>query len=241
MAFSRKSFPITGLKALGGLNYYEAENFVGHTGELIRVPSVCDRYISTDFEGYVLVVGGKRFGWIPKSLTAEALDELGYTPPKVKIIGLRPLEDTNSFCFFVSAIDERVKSSSQPKEQSTVANKIPTLQQVLQDNIKSATAAGKLEVGHVANEQLVRILGKRLPKKYAPLLETPFGALAVANATMYVAQAVQPGNQTLASVSQAMVVDAYQQILKLIDLPGLVNELLTNTEVAKALDQAKAE
>ena len=122
-----------------------------------------------------------------------------------------------------------------------MANKIPSLQQVLQDNIKSATAAGKLEVGHVANEQLVRILGKRLPTKYAPLLETPFGALAVANATMYVAQAVQPGNQTLASVSQAMVVDAYQQILKLIDLPGLVNELLTNTEVAKALDQAKAE
>ena len=241
MAFSRKSFPITGLKALGELNYYEAENFVGHTGELIRVPSVCDRYISTDFEGYVLVIAGKRLGWIPKNLTTEALDELGYTPPRVKITDLRPLEDTNSFCFFVSAIDECVKSSSQPKEQSTVANKIPSLQQVLQDNIKSATAAGKLEVGHVANEQLVRILGKRLPKKYAPLLETPFGALAVANATMYVAQAVQPGNQTLASVSQAMVVDAYQQILKLVDLPGLVNELLTNTEVAKALDQAKAE
>lgn len=120
-----------------------------------------------------------------------------------------------------------------------MANKIPSLQQVLQDNLKSATAAGKLEVGHVANEQLTRILAKRLPSKYAPLLETPFGALAMANATVYIAQAVQPNNQTLASVSQAMLVDAYQQVLALVDLPGLVNDLLNNTEVAKALDQAK--
>lgn len=120
--------------------------------------------------------------------------------------------------------------------------KVPPLSQVLSSNIHAAGQAAKLEVGHVANEQLGKIMAKRIPSKYADLMTTPLGHLLLANAVQYAGKAFYADNKQLADISMAMTINAYQEVLALVDIPGIIDELLSNKKLKAALDSdTKAE
>lgn len=118
--------------------------------------------------------------------------------------------------------------------------KVPSLQDLVTANLNAATNAAKLELGAVANDRLAKIIAKRVPAPYKAVLGTPAGHLLLANAVMVAGKAIYPDNKNLGTVSNAMVVSSYQELIKQLDIPGILDELMGDKEIAKALAQEGA-
>ena len=201
--------------------------------------------------GYILLLGTQQIGWVPKAnfqYVTEQLRERGFEANveldiPVFIDGTYR-QDTGKIGLIVSIIPPIPTQKTQPQPTgATPVSKLPTLQQIIDANMAGLSTAAQLETGHVANLQLVKIVGKRLPKQYEAMLKTPFGHLLLANAVNIAGQSLYPQNALLKKVSNAMVVDSYQQLIKLVDIPGIIDELLNNKEVltAHAKDEADKE
>jgi len=254
--------PITGIKLCG---VKEPEKLKGEVVTLLYAPSVRPGgNDSLQFPGYQAWYQGEQIGWVLKYSTSQIKQFLNSEVcVLVKItkitrnnIGSYDVtaekftqwllaenavpEPKTNFGELTAKQKEKISKSDEPKtEQQKV--KTPTLSEIISSNMAAATNAAKLEVGHVANDQLAKIVGKRTPKKYAALLNTPLGHLMLANAVTVAGQAFYPGNQNLRMLTHAMTVDAYQQLVKTLDIPGIIDELLSNKAVVGALKESQNE
>lgn len=202
--------------------------------------------------GYVLFQGLTQIGWVPKHLfhdTTKQLKQHGFEASvntNIRVYAVDTyVQDTGKIGLVIDT--ELTYKEPRPISKPTLENgatpvsKLPTLQQVIDANMAGLSTAAQLETGHVANLQLTKIVGKRLPKQYELVLKTPFGHLLMANAVSIAAQALYPQNALLKKVSNAMVVDSYQELLKMVDVPGIIDELLNNKEVLSAHAKDEAE
>jgi hypothetical protein len=252
--------PITGIKLCG---VKEPEKLKGNVVTLLYAKSVRPGgNNSLQFPGYQAWYQGEQIGWVPKFSTSQIKQFLKSRTrvliqiKKVKRNGVGSYDVTantitewpthefynvpNSGINFGELTAKQKERISEPTtEQQKV--KTPTLSEIISSNMAAATNAAKLEVGHVANDQLAKIVGKRTPKKYAALLNTPLGHLMLANAVTVAGQAFYPGNQNLRMLTHAMTVDAYQQLVKTLDIPGIIDELLSNKAVVGALKESQNE
>lgn len=209
--------------------------------------------------GLVLLLNGQQIGWVSKprfdqtcsQLKAEGFQVDVATDIPVYVVGTYT-QNTGKVGLVVdtdltykppppTVAPSGYKIPPTPENGATPVNKLPTLQQVIDANMAGLSTAAQLETGHVANLQLTKIVGKRLPKQYELVLKTPFGHLLMANAVSIAAQALYPQNALLKKVSNAMVVDSYQELLKMVDVPGIIDELLNNKEVLSAHAKDEAE
>lgn len=101
-----------------------------------------------------------------------------------------------------------------PKKETMLENIIAT-------NKAAATQAAYLEAGRLANVTMAEILFKKFPM----LPQTPFNALIIANLADVIGKQIKPSPK-LAKITTAMVTQAYAEVYQLIDLEGMVNELL---------------
>ena len=257
--------PITGIKLCG---VKEPEKLKGNVVTLLYAKSVRPGgNDSLQFPGYQAWYQGEQIGWVPKFSTSQIkqfLNSEGRVLVKITKITRNAIgsydvtaekltqwlsaenavpelsEPKTNFGELTEKQKERISGSPEPTtEQQKV--KTPTLSEIISSNMAAATNAAKLEVGHVANDQLAKIVGKRTPKKYAALLNTPLGHLMLANAVTVAGQAFYPGNQNLRMLTHAMTVDAYQQLVKTLDIPGIIDELLSNKAVVGALKESQNE
>ena len=253
--------PITGIKFC---RVKEPEKLKGQVVTLHYAASVRPGgNDSLQFPGYQAWYQGEQIGWVPKYSTSQIkqfLNSEGRVLVKITKITRNAIgsydvtaekltqwptpahtsvpEPKVNFGELTAKQKERISISDEPKtEQQKV--KTPTLSEIISSNMAAATNAAKLEVGHVANDQLAKIVGKRTPKKYAALLNTPLGHLMLANAVTVAGQAFYPGNQNLRMLTHAMTVDAYQQLVKTLDIPGIIDELLSNKAVVGALKESQ--
>jgi hypothetical protein len=252
--------PITGIKLCG---VKEPEKLKGNVVTLLYAKSVRPGgNDSLQFPGYQAWYQGEQIGWVPKystsqikqflnsevrvlvkitKITKNAIGSYDVTAEKLTQWPAHEFYSVpeSKIDFGELSAKQKERISESKTEQQKV--KTPTLSEIISSNMTAATNAAKLEVGHVANDQLAKIVGKRTPKKYAALLDTPLGHLMLANAVTVAGQAFYPGNQNLRMLTHAMTVDAYQQLVKTLDIPGIIDELLSNKAVVGALKESQNE
>lgn len=136
-------------------------------------------------------------------------------------VSVNPLEDNVDYpvVFQGGKVTIFENSINEKKENNMLDNVINT-------NKQAAVQAGYLKAGRVANKALEGIVRKRFPT----LPDTPFTGLVLANLVDVLGKQVKPSAE-LARVSGAMVTAAYLDLYTVLDLEGMVEELLAAVPV----------
>jgi hypothetical protein len=129
------------------------------------------------------------------------------------------------------------------KEENTMNNFIANL---ISTNKKAAGDAAVLEAGRIANNTLVKLIVSRMPflARFtgAKYFQGPIGKLVVANGALVLAQQLRPNDPRVRSLTEAMATQAYQETYQIVDVEGVIDQLLNLPEIQRAmrkLDESK--
>lgn len=125
-------------------------------------------------------------------------------------------------------------NSTQTKKDNTMNNFFSRLIAI---NTKAAGDAAYLETGRIANNTVIKIVTARLPFMARFYAKTPFGKLATANAAIMLAQQLRPSDERLQRLTAAMATTAYQEAIQLIDIEGMIDQLMAEPAIKRALDK----
>lgn len=115
-------------------------------------------------------------------------------------------------------------------------------QKTLDDQKQLIASAAVLETGRIANKQLGKLAQNHLPMPLNMLSGTPIGSVVLANLLKFAVEQFRPDDKMLERVVNGMVVASYSEFLGQFNFDELVDELLSNTSLKRALNaQAKAE
>lgn len=238
-------FRVTGLGMVLGYDREDAKYFAEDVrGQILR--AVYSRKVREGSDcpsGYRVYKGQRHIGWIATDQTAhfkELLVQANANPQCAEVKVVDRILQSNGYPSLMVEIQHPTHEPSAPPQQEKTEMKTPSLQDLVTANLNAATNAAKLELGAVANDRLAKIIGKRVPAPYKAVLGTPAGHLLLANAVMVAGKAIYPDNKNLGTVSNAMVVSSYQELIKQLDIPGILDELMGDKDIAKALAQEGA-
>lgn len=120
-------------------------------------------------------------------------------------------------------------------------NTMSLIENLVEKNKQTATSAGFMEAGRIANNQIVKLATPHLPILARGYLNTPIGKLVVANLAQLGASKFRPGDQRLAKLTSAMMVQSWQEVFNDFDIEGMIEQLLSNSAIKKALDYVDPE
>ena len=181
---------------------------------------------------------GDQIGWVPKAKNGPvrlALRELGTVSATVlnhdKTLGF------NSRLYIGATTPTRhTMNTNTATAQEPKMSKINTL---IETNKTSASSAAFMEAGYIANKQLGKVLGKQLPMMVRGYADTPLGHLVLANLALLAVEHFRSDQRQLRRLAQAMQVQAYQELLKELDIDGMIDDLLENGSIKRALSKLK--
>lgn len=241
-----QKFRVTGLGMVSNNSREDCKRYAKTlVGQTLRAVFCCKIHdaSSTPSSGYRVYFGNTQVGWIATDQTDFVRTALSNSADqnstRLKVVDT--LLQPNGYPGLMVEIVEPENKPLTPPQQEKTKMKVPSLQDLITANLNAATNAAKLELGAVANDRLAKIIGKRVPAPYKAVLGTPAGHLLLANAVMVAGKAIYPDNKNLGTVSNAMVVSSYQELIKQLDIPGILDELMGDKEIAKALAQEGAQ
>lgn len=132
--------------------------------------------------------------------------------------------------------DTVLKTFSESKEY-----RMSQIDQVIDKNKQTAVSAAFMEAGRIANNQVAKIASKQLPVMLRGYADTALGKLVLANAANFAAQKLRPQDQRLGKLTGAMMVQAYQELYADFDIEQMIEDLLENSTIKKALKTVDAE
>lgn len=180
-------------------------------------------------------------GWIPKANNArvsELIRDKGAT--LTAVVTNHSLEQSFENRLYINVFMDDSDSVSTPAEvkqanKSTGETKMTTVNKLIETNKSSAVSAAFLEAGHIANKQVSKVLGKQLPIMVRGYADTPIGRLVLANIAVLAVDHFRADNKQLRRLTQAMQVNAYHELLRDLDIDGMIDELLENGSIKRAL------
>lgn len=110
-----------------------------------------------------------------------------------------------------------------------------SINSVVEKNISLGTSAAFLEAGRIANNQLSSIAGKKLPIMVRAYADTALGRLLLANVALMARDHFRPDDERLGKLVNAMTVAAYQEVLQNFDVEQMIEDLISNSTIKKAL------
>jgi len=197
----------------------------------------------------------EQIGWIPKALNRIAALALkaGHTLEAVVLKHNRGHGDNNQKLIisvtlkksdnvvFTSGDSEPIPGNtrykiSEPPTQSSKGNIMTkSVNAVIEQNISLGTSAAFLEAGRIANNQLSQIASKKLPIMVRAYADTALGRLLLANVALMARDHFRPNDERLAKLVNAMTVSAYQEVLQTFDIEAMIEDLISNKTIVKAL------
>ena len=109
------------------------------------------------------------------------------------------------------------------------------INKLIESNKKAAINAAVLEAGRISNNQLNKLVAKKLPIMVRGYADTTVGRVILANLAQMALEGFRPQDQKAARLGQAMVVEAYGQLIQEFNIEEILADLLKSSGVAKAL------
>ncbi len=177
-----------------------------------------------------------QIGWIPKALNGVAAHAIrnGYRL-QATLTAHRPSSSNPN-----AILECRVVIYSQalpyiPPVASIQETSMSKLTTLAQKNIDLGTSAAFLEAGRIANTQLSSIASKKLPIMVRAYADTAIGRLILANIALMARDHFRPNDDRLGKLVNAMTVSAYQEVLQNFDVEQMIDDLISNSTIKKAL------
>jgi hypothetical protein len=201
-------------------------------------------------------------GWIPKALNMVAAEarRQGYI---ISATVIRHRPDRDNFqqkliieVFIDKGVDRTLTDSDPYPEDRCLPNYVPIHQSNIKDepimaiksvnaiveqNISLGTSAAFLEAGRIANNQLSAIAGKKLPIMLRGYADTALGRLLLANIALMARDHFRPNDERLGKLVKAMAVSAYQEVLQNFDIEAMIDDMISNSTIKRALSKFDAE
>lgn len=108
-------------------------------------------------------------------------------------------------------------------------------------NKNAATSAAVFETGRIANNALAKMVAPKLPIMARGYLQTPLGKLLLANAVKMAMDQFRPDNAMGQRLANGMIVAAYSEAIQAFDIEGLLDDLLGDAKILKALSKSTPE
>lgn len=128
-----------------------------------------------------------------------------------------------------------VYAQSTPTKKENTMNMTNFFDRLINLNKAAAADAAYLETGRIANNTVARIVTGRLPFLARFSMKTPMAKLAIANASILLAQQLRPNDQRITKLAKSMTTVAYQEMLQTIDIEGMIDQLLAEPAIQRAL------
>lgn len=112
---------------------------------------------------------------------------------------------------------------------------------LVQQNVSLGTSAAFLEAGRIANNQLSSLASKKLPIMVRAYADTALGRLLLANVALMARDHFRPNDERLGKLVNAMTVSAYQEVLQNFDVEQMIDDLVANSTIKKALKTIDAQ
>lgn len=225
-----------------GLSYHLYSQHIDHLEvgtKLVLIP-VENQY---DPNAVGVFYQGDQIGWIPKAKNGplrSALKELGSASATVLVHDKSQGFNSRLYIGAATPIKEAASRTSHTHTNTaTQEPKMSKLNNLIETNKNSASSAAYMEAGYIANKQLGKVLGKQLPMMVRGYADTPLGHLVLANLALLAIDHFRPDQRQLRRLTQAMQVQAYQELLKELDIDGMIDDLLENGSIKRALSKLK--
>lgn len=227
--------------AVSGLSYSDYGKVINRlsVGTRLSLRPVTNLY---DSRAVGVFLDKYQVGWIPKANNArvsELIRDKGAT--LTAVVTNHSLEQSFENRLYINVFHESdetpeaVTTTNQVTKASTKESKMTTMNKLIETNKSSAVSAAFLEAGHIANKQVSKLLGKQLPMMVRGYADTPIGRLVLANIAVLAVDHFRADNKQLRRLAQAMQVNAYHELLRDLDIDGMIDELLENGSIKRAL------
>lgn len=177
--------------------------------------------------------GYKMAGAAVDVLRADSLPAIGSPPGEITTYKYDKFSVPNPPIDPVN--DVRVETQTQPQKETIMSKIAQTATAVIESNKSAATQAGYLEAGRLANKQAAKLAGKHLPIMLRGYADTAIGQLVIANLAQIAVKQLRPNDPTLVKLTDAMTVQAFQGLYQTVDLDGIIDSLLSSTEMQRAV------
>lgn len=191
---------------------------------------------SNKYDNYAIKVmyGSHQVGWVPRVHSKQVSEWMeANTAHDLDVAVLVTNIDNRSISVNITGFI--------PKEQTMASTTTISLlssngiDKLIETNKTTAISAAFLEAGKLANGQVVKLAGKHLPVMLRGYADTPLGRLVIANVANIAAQKLRGNDPRLQKLTKAMMVHAYQELYAEFDLEAMLEDLLQNSSIKKAL------
>lgn len=130
---------------------------------------------------------------------------------------------------------------TQPTEIKEETSKMKTtLSAVLAENKAAAINAGEMETGRLVVNRIVAVVKKRAPMMIKGYIDTPVGRIAVANLFATLVREYMPDNALAGRAADGAVKSAAYEVLRDIDIPAMIEEVLAGFKEAEPVTEKVA-
>lgn len=187
----------------------------------------------------------EQIGWIPKGKNGEVYDFLDESPHQYwpATVISHNLERSFDSRLFIQVYDEPINQATKaPIKQTPQSTEIAketqmnfNIDSLLAANKEAAKSAAYMEAGRMANDKAAQVLSKKAPLMVRGYVDTPVGKLVIANVAALALAQLRPNDRRAAKLTQAMQVQAYSELIRDFDIEAMLDDLLNNATVKKAL------
>lgn len=184
----------------------------------------------------------EQIGWVPKGRNLDVFrfleDEIEYWPAIITNHDREKSFDSSLFIQVYDSSTAAVKkpAPTPPKSLSTKETKMElNLNSFISSNKEAAKSAAYMEAGRMANDKAAQVLSKKAPMMVRGYVDTPVGKVVISNLAAMALEQLRPGDKRAATLAKAMQVQAYSELIRTVDLEGMLDEILNNVTVKKAL------
>lgn len=140
-----------------------------------------------------------------------------------------------------AAQQARLSGAKQGNVVSNLKSTCTSMATTAVDNNKSAAvSAAYLTAGKIANDQVTKLANGHLPVFVRGYAATPLGKLVTANIAQLLIQHFKPKSEGANKLADAMVTQAYTELLATAGIEEFVDSLLNDPKIAKALKTVEA-
>lgn len=106
---------------------------------------------------------------------------------------------------------------------------------IVATNKTVAVSAAYMEAGRIANNQVAKLVAAKAPLMVRGYVDTPIGKLVLANLVGMALEQFRPADKQMAKVANHMMANAYQELIRTVDIEGMLNELTSSEGIKNAL------
>lgn len=180
----------------------------------------------------------------------KLLDKYGRAFAEVKEVGQKAIHISISYnteinsCNEVNIVDNTISRYSKeavlatsPNKNLNIMKETNMIDKLINTNKIVAGNAAYMEAGRIATNQLAKIASSKAPLMVRGYVDTPVGKVVIANLAAVVVTQYRPNDVKLAKLANAMMQNAYMELIHTLDVEGMIAEFLDKADVKAALDK----